>query len=108
MMPQTVFHASCAILCPEKGVFYCRAVCLNTAKAYQDFVGWINMGFAQGAGSSRHRRQSIASATLPSIGHTQQQEPSHTGHPPFPTSPAPSSLQESRDAWVVAGSLVIA
>jgi len=28
------------------------------------------MGFAQGAGSSRDWRQSIAQATLPSIGHT--------------------------------------
>jgi len=108
MMPQTVFHASCAILCPEKGIFYCRAVCLNTANRHQGFVVWIEMGFAKGAGSSRDRRQSIASATLPSIGQTRQQEASHTGHPPFPTSPAPSSLQESRDAWVVAGSLVIA
>ena len=66
-MHRTVFHAPCTILCPEKGIFYCRPVCLNTENRHQGFVVWIKMGFAQGAGSSRDRRQSIASATLPSI-----------------------------------------
>ena len=84
MMHQTVFHASCAILCPEKGIFYCRPVFLNTANPHQDFVVWIKMGFAQGAGSSRDRRQSIASATLPSIGQTRQQERISHRAPPVP------------------------
>jgi hypothetical protein len=65
MMHETVFHAPCAILCPEKGVFYCRHVFLNTANLHQDFVVWIKMDFAQGAGSSRDQRQSIAPAILP-------------------------------------------
>jgi len=46
---------------------------LNTANRHQDFVVCIEMGFAQGAGSSRDQRQSIATATLPSIGQTWQQ-----------------------------------
>ena len=53
MMHETVFHASRAILCPEKGIFYCRPVFVTTANRHQDFVVWIKMGFAQGAGSSR-------------------------------------------------------
>jgi hypothetical protein len=69
---QTVFHAPWAILCPKKGVFYCRSVLLNTANPQQDFVVWIKMVFAQEADSSRDRRQSIATATLPSIGQTRQ------------------------------------
>ena len=76
-MHQTVFHASCAILCPEKGIFYCRPVFLNTANRHQKWWYGLRMGFAQGAGSSRDRRQSIASAILPSIGHALQRWASH-------------------------------
>ena len=65
-----MFHAPCAILCPKKGIFYCRPVFVNTANRHQDFLVWIKMGFAQGAGSSCDRRQSIASATLPPLGQT--------------------------------------
>ena len=35
-MHRTVFHASCAILCPVKGIFYCRPVFLNTANRHQE------------------------------------------------------------------------
>jgi hypothetical protein len=49
------------------GYVLLRPVFLNTAHRYQESVGWIKKSFAQGAGLSRDRRQSIAQAILPCI-----------------------------------------
>src|SRR5688572_24689512 len=98
-----------AILCPKKGIFDCRPVCLNTATLIRTLWYGFKMGFAQGAGSSRDRRQSIASATLPSIGQTLQQEPSHTGQPPVPhftCSFIASRIQGCLGGWWFAGDVV--
>jgi hypothetical protein len=35
-MYRPVFPASCAILCPANGMFYCRPRCLNTAIRQQE------------------------------------------------------------------------
>jgi hypothetical protein len=71
MMHETVFYAFRAILCPEKGIFYCRPVFLNTANRHQDFVVWIKMGLCAGSGLVP-RPEAKQSAILPSIGHPPQ------------------------------------
>jgi hypothetical protein len=72
MMHQTVFPASCAMLGRLWGMFSCRPVFVNTAHRHQESGRWMKESFAQGAGWSRDRRQSIAQAILPSIGHALQ------------------------------------